>query len=234
MTRAGTRADEGAEGRAGSLSERAYARLRGEIITCALRPGADLSEGELAARLRMSKTPVRDALGRLVQEGLVEAFPRRGYRVTPVSVKDVSDLFVLRSALEGTAAELAATRMTAAELDALEAVGGARYARDAGASVAGFVEANNAFHTAIARGAGVPRLHALIVACLEESTRLFHMGAAFRDVNTETVSDHARLIEALRRRDGRAAREAIIEHCEHTRRGLLAALIADPVSPLEL
>ena len=83
-----------------SLTDRAYAHLREEIITCTLRPGTDIGEHELAARLSMSKTPVREALARLTLERLVEAFPRRGYRVTPVTFKDINDIFTVRKALE--------------------------------------------------------------------------------------------------------------------------------------
>ena len=232
MTRIQKAAAEGSK--ALSLTDRAYMRLREEIITCALRPGTDIGEQELAARLSMSKTPVREALARLTLEGLVEAFPRRGYRVTPVTVKDITDIFTVRKALEGVAAELAAQRMTDAELDDLEALSHETYGQDRNLPVLDFVAANNRFHAGIARGARVPRLHALITGYLEECTRLFHMGATIRDVTPETEEDHKRIVAALRARDGAAAREAIGLHTENTRRGLLSALIADEDSPLEL
>lgn len=220
--------------KAPSLTDQAYARLREEIITCALRPGTDIGEQELAARLSMSKTPVREALARLTLEGLVEAFPRRGYRVTPVTVKDITDIFTVRKALEGSAAQLAALRMSEAELDDLEELSQQTYGQDKTLPVLEFVAANNRFHTAIATGARVPRLQVLIAGYLEECTRLFHMGATIRDVTPETEEDHSRIVSALRARDGAAAREAISLHTENTRRGLLSALIADETSALEL
>ncbi|MCA0941896.1 GntR family transcriptional regulator [Salipiger pacificus] len=224
----------GERAKAPSLTDQAYARLREEIITCTLRPGTDIGEQELAARLSMSKTPVREALARLTLEGMVEAFPRRGYRVTPVTVKDITDIFTVRKALEGVAAELAALRMSDAELDELEALSHQTYGQDKSLPVLEFVAANNRFHAAIALGARVPRLHALISGYLEECTRLFHMGATIRDVTPETEEDHSRIVAALRARDGAAAREAISLHTENTRRGLLSALITDENSPLEL
>ncbi|WP_323769765.1 GntR family transcriptional regulator [Antarctobacter sp.] len=224
----------GDRSKAPSLTDKAYAMLREEIITCALRPGTDIGEQELAARLSMSKTPVREALARLTLEGLLEAFPRRGYRVTPVTVKDITDIFTVRKALEGVAAELAAVRMSDAELDDLEALSHETYGQDKTLPVLEFVAANNRFHAAIAKGARVPRLHALITGYLEECTRLFHMGATIRDVTPETQEDHIRIVAALRTRDGAAAREAIGLHTENTRRGLLTALIADETSTLEL
>lgn len=230
--RQGVASERGA--RSLSLTDQAYTRLREEIISCALRPGTDISEQELAQRLSMSKTPVREALARLALEGMVEAFPRRGYRITPVTVKDITDIFTVRKALECVAAELAATRMSDADLDALETLSHQTYGQDKSLPVVDFVAANNCFHAAIAEGSRVPRLHALITGYLEECTRLFHMGATIRDVTPETEEDHKQIVAALRNRDAAAARDAISRHTENTRRGLLSALVADPDSPLEL
>jgi len=217
-----------------SLTDRAYTRLREDIITCALRPGTEIGEQDLAAWLSMSKTPVREALARLTQEGMVEAFPRRGYRVTPVTVKDITDIFTVRKALETVAAELASVRMTDEELDTLEKFSEKTYGQDRTLPVVDFVAANNVFHAAIAEGARVPRLHALITGYLEECTRLFHMGASIRDVTLETQKDHQRIVAALRERDPVAARDSIAQHTDNTRRGLLTALISDETSLLEL
>ena len=218
--------------RSRSLTDRAYETLRRAIITCRMPPGLEMSEQELADRLEMSKTPVREALARLALAGLVEAFPRRGYRVTPVTVRDVNDLFIVRGGLEAMAAELAASRMDADALDALEGLAEARYVPGEAPSQDAFVQANAAFHAAIARGSGVERLAALVVAHLEEATRLFHMGAHLRDVNPETTAEHRLIVTLLKARDPVRVREAVLHHNETTRRGLLNALVADPKSGL--
>ena len=223
-----------APGRPMSLADKAYDILRGEIINCTVRPGAQMNEQSLSARLGMSKTPVRAALGRLILDGLVEGFPRRGYRVTPVKIKDVTDLFTIRKALEGSAAELAATRMSDDELEELAKTARVRYTLGQEGTIDSFIEANNKFHGAIAKGAQVPRLHSLIMTHLEESTRLLHLGAVARDVNPETVEDHEMILATLQRHDPAAARDAMIRHAENTCRGLLAALIANGSSSLEL
>ena len=221
-------------GKQQSLTDRAYLGLRKEIITCKLRPGTEVDEQELASRLSMSKTPVRESLVRLTLEGLVEAFPRRGYRITPVTIKDINDIFTVRKALESVAAELAAVRMSKEELDALKVLADQTYIRKSSLPVQEFVSANNIFHATIAEGARLPRLHALITGYLEQCTRLFHMGATIRDVTSETQVDHTRIIDALCSRDPAAAREAIALHIENTRRGLLSALISNEASLLEL
>ena len=125
-------------------------------------------------------------------------------------------------------------RMSEEELDALKTLADQTYGQDSSLPVLEFVSANNIFHAAIAEGARVPRLRALITGYLEECTRLFHMGATIRDVTPETQQDHTRIIDALCSRDPAASREAIALHTENTRRGLISALISDEASPLEL
>ena len=208
-----------------SLTDQAYARLRERIITGQLPPGSEVSEMELADELEMSKTPVREALGRLGVEGLVEAFPRRGYRVTTVTVKDMNDLFAVRAMLEGTAGALAAVNLTEVELERLGALADASYVRGEDTSTQTFVRANEDFHSAIARATRNPRLHNLVISHLQECGRFFYMGARVRDVNPETNNDHRRIVAVLRERDPERARAALVEHNENTRQGLLKALL---------
>ncbi len=209
-----------------SLTEQAYEQLRREIITCALSPGADVSESELAERLQMSKTPVREALARLRNEGFVETFPRRGYRIVPMTLSDVNELFDVRIILEGGTAALAAERITDAELDELLKLADASYDVEENLSLEQFVAANREFHSAIARASGRDRLAGLVSRNLDELERIFFMGARFRDVNPETKSDHHRIVDVLRTRDAAAARQILIDHNEATRAGLLASIAA--------
>jgi DNA-binding GntR family transcriptional regulator len=209
-----------------SLTEQAYLALREKVITCELAPGSDVSEPELAEQLTMSKTPVREAMSRLCLEGLMEAFPRRGYRVTPVTVKDMNDLFAVRAILEGAAAALAATHINAEELSVLEELAEAEYVMGEGMSTKGFVARNQMFHAAIAQGSKNPRLHALIMRHLEEGTRFLYMGTRARDVNFETNSDHQKIVDTLRARNAEQAHEQMAQHIENTRQGLLQALIS--------
>ncbi|MDH7800768.1 MULTISPECIES: GntR family transcriptional regulator [unclassified Rhizobium] len=222
------------EKRGKSLTEQAYAILRERVIMGELAPGVDVSEPELAEQLQMSKTPVREALARLCVEGLMEAFPRRGYRVTPVTLKDMNDLFAIRGALEGTAAALAAQNLTETELETLDGLADTTYIVGENVSTKTFVASNERFHSAIASGSGNPRLHSLVMTHLEECARLFYMGTRVRDINPETTNDHHRIVAFLRQRDSEKARLAMIEHNENTRKGLLAAMVANPQSGISL
>lgn len=204
------------------LTDKAYSLIRARIINGSLAPGTEVSEPSLALWLEMSKTPVREALVRLCREGLMEAFPRRGYRVTPITIKDINDLFYLRGGLEGMAVEQAAKNLTDEAIENLF-----KLAKETWNAISpeDYVAKNASFHTEISKWSENPRLIALIAGTLEECARLFVMGLQTRDTNPETRDDHLRIVELLRRRDGAGARLAVIEHNNNTRVGLLAALV---------
>jgi DNA-binding GntR family transcriptional regulator len=209
----------------GSLTDRIYERLRREILTCRLDPGKDISEATLAEQFGVSKTPVREALATLRSDGLVRAYPRRGYQVVPITIADMNDLFRIRTILEAGAAELACEHISNGELDELQKLANVAYDRTQQLTLERFIRANRDFHTAIARGSGNERLAALVGKHVDELERFFYLGAQLRDVNMEVINEHLEIVEVLRRRDSTAARKIMILHNEKTRQGLLNSLV---------
>lgn len=205
---------------------RVYRTLRQDILTLALRPGQLLVERELAARFRVSKTPIREALALLEQDGLVEIVPRRGVLVTPVSVRDVRELFELRMALEGAAAQLAAGRITEDELARLDGlIAESRGAQAEAARRPGegkgwrrLLEINRAFHLTIARASGNVRLVRLIERTLDEMMRLIALGYE--------IGQHVEIVAALRTGDGEQARLAMVNHVRTTLESVLKREVA--------
>ena len=102
-----------------NLNDTAYARIKDDIISCALQPGEEVSEGLLVARYGMSKAPIRSAMMRLRQEGLIVSRGRQGNAVSPVTLRDIQEIFQLRLVLEVTAVRLAAGKVDAARLRSL-------------------------------------------------------------------------------------------------------------------
>ncbi len=102
------------------LSQQAYRSIRDLIVTLDLAPGSVVSEAELMGRLRMGRTPIREALRALARERLVEVFPRRGIFVAGVDARDLTSLSEARALLEPAAARLAASRLTAADRDDID------------------------------------------------------------------------------------------------------------------
>lgn len=103
------------DGQQSSLADRAYVRLRDQIITTELPPGTLLQEAELMLRIGIGRTPVREALQRLRQDGFVTVIPRRGTLVTEINITDLAAIYEIRSHLESWEAGLAAERATAAD-----------------------------------------------------------------------------------------------------------------------
>ena len=217
-----------------SLTTKAYNALRRDILACEIAPGQELSEGELATQFKMSKTPIREALGKLQSEGLVKTYPRRGYQVASVTFQDLNELFEMRTLLEGRAAELASKNITRERLEQLAILANVAYDRSEKPSIMRFVQANRQFHEAIAQASGNQRLHNTVIQVLDELQRFFHLGAQLRDVGLETTESHRKIVQALRKRDATLARRNVVEEIETTQRGLILALTKQTSSLMEL
>jgi DNA-binding GntR family transcriptional regulator len=207
------------------LSDRAYERIRHDIISCVLAPGAEISETQLCSQYRIGKAPVRMALNRLAHDGLVRAIPRRGYRVAPITVKDVHDVFELRLMLEPAAARMAAGKIGAQRMRVLDEVARSSYQPGDPGSTSRFLEASKAFHVAIARATGNARLAEAIERLLDDMTRLLHLGLGLRDRSQELSRAHRALVKALGRGDGDAAERICREQIETARNMVLSAIL---------
>jgi DNA-binding GntR family transcriptional regulator len=207
------------------LSDRAYERIRHEIITCAIAPGTEIAEAQLVAHYKLGKAPVRMALNRLAHDGLVRAIPRRCYRVTEVTLKDMHDMFELRLMLEPAAARMAAGRVDAQRLRALDEVCRAGYQPGDARSTSRFLDANKAFHVEIARAAGNGRLADAVEQLLDEMTRLLHLGLGLRNRSQEMQREHRALVKALTHADSGTAERICREQIEAARGMVLSAIL---------
>jgi len=194
------------------------------VLSCALVPGSQVYEAELARRYGTSKTPVREALNALRQERLIVVHPRRGYQVMPLTMNDILSLLELRAVLESGAATLAASRSSKEDLDELEQLARASYSRGNRQSLDQFIDANTRFHVRVAELSGNERISALISRCLDELQRVFHLGADIKDISQEVAQDHLELVEALRKRDSESARTIVADQVKHTRENIISAL----------
>lgn len=136
--------------------------LRSEIFTGTLGPGVTLPERLLAERLRVSRTPVREALIILQSEGLVELVPNKGASVRTITADDLAEIYTLRGLLESHAARLASERATVEQLDTMEDAQTRLRRMHARGSAADQAVADLAFHTAVSEAAGSPFLATLV------------------------------------------------------------------------
>lgn len=216
---------------------RAQLALRELILSGELKPGARIAELWLVERLGVSRTPVRHALVRLAEEGLLDALPNGGYAVKDFSESDIADAIELRGTLEGLAARFAAERGAAPGLvtearECLDRIDAAlaQPALDDEA-FALYVQQNARFHDLLAAMAG----SALVARQLEKAKALpfaspngFVMaqsvGPDARDVLVVAQAQHRTVIEAIVQREGARAEALMREHARIARRNLQQAL----------
>ncbi len=208
-----------------SLTRRAYLAIRGGIITCQLAPGSAISESLLCGRFGFGKAPVRSALARLVQEGLVHAQPRRGYRVSPVTLRDVHDLFDVRLILEPAAARAAAGKMSRETLEDLDAPWRDGYMSGGGVD-ATYLAANKAFHMAIAEASGNARLAEMISQLLDETDRLIYLGLPLASERAEIQLGHQPLIDAIAANDADTAERIAAQHVRAAKQTRIDTIMA--------
>ncbi|MFG1418924.1 GntR family transcriptional regulator [Xanthobacter sp. V0B-10] len=204
----------------------AYDMLRREIVSCRFLPGTRFTEAELMERLEIGKASCRIALQRLIQDGFVVSMPRHGYRVAPITVKDVEEVFALRMVLEPLAARGAAGRVNRAHLERLEEACRVKVPIDVGNQIDFFLEANRSFHMAIAEAAGNQRLCRTLSSLLDEMTRLVALGFGVQRVRPNIADDHVLLIEYLTAGDAAAAAEVARRHVETFREMTMEKVIA--------
>lgn len=206
----------------GSAAHRAYEYVKHLILVNQLTPGSELREGQLTETSGYGRTPIREALRRLVQEGFVEVRPRQGYRVAPVTLSRVRDLFEMRMLLEPVAAELAASRASRADLEDLASLGRQTYPLDA-AGYERFLADNCEFHARVAEAAGNSLLARTLRNLLEEMQRLFFISLG--PAATEQLHEHHELYDALLTRDAARARAIVEAQIDSSRQRVLKALM---------
>jgi DNA-binding GntR family transcriptional regulator len=210
-----------------TLAEKAFDTLHTAIITGQLRPGARLPIEELAALLEMSPMPIREAVRRLDAAGLVENIPHRGARVTELSVRDLSEAYEARLALEVLAVRRAAARFTAAQAaDARRHL--ALLVQHADEVSAAASEAHTRFHFAVYEAADSAWLLRLILPVWETSERYCLELPDVRRL-AQRKAEHEEILAACEARDPDRAAAALHDHLVTTANSLAAAMGGEPV-----
>lgn len=210
------------------IRHRVLDRIRSDIFTCEIPPGAEIRETELAEKYEVSKSPVREALQRLEFEGLVETLPRKGHRVTPISISDASDILEMRETLEAAAVRRMINECEDAQLKPLD-----RW-RDADtSSIEAFAEYNRDFHIALADLCGNGRLAEDVRRLMYSYDRLCVVSLSqIRDDLggfEQPLADHVALIDAIQARDARAAVRIVDRHLGASRRKIMKGLSRRPI-----
>lgn len=206
-------------------------RLRTMIVEGELVAGEKLNERELAERLKVSRTPLREALKLLTAEGLVEHQPNRGAIVLQLSADDVAHAFEVMAALEGLSGELACARITDSEIAELSALNYEMRAHHARRDLSAYYRVNAAIHRAMNRAARNPVLSQTYDRLNARLQALRFRSNFDSDKWDIAVREHDAMIDALTRRDGARLRQILTEHLHHKRDIVLAQLQARSSPP---
>jgi DNA-binding GntR family transcriptional regulator len=193
------------------LNDMAYQQIKAGIVSGTLPPGESVSEAQLVEQLSLSKAPIRNALARLAQEGLVKPVPRQGYVVSPLTISDVQEVFSLRLLLEPVAARLAAGRLSESDIREMEQAIVVRYTRGDPKSEARFLQANRSFHMTVARASGNRRLADWIGQLLDEVERMLFSGLAGEPHDLRYQEEHRQLMRALVAGEAERAAQMVTE-----------------------
>jgi DNA-binding GntR family transcriptional regulator len=204
--------------RTASLSERVFIRVRDSIVSHELGAGEPVVIEQLASRLGVSRTPIREALSGLLQIALIEESADGGLRVAPIDATYVWQVFAIRGVLESLAAEVVAPRLTDDDIATLERIAFPQMPRS-NKNYAAFREPDRAFHDLIhsfvrAR-CPLPYLNTLIDSVLLHHRRLSDLEARVSgSVLKKSHQEHLAIFAALKRRDGPASRRLMLRHLE--------------------
>jgi len=193
------------------MSDWVYTELSEAIRSLELPPGAKLSEPSLARRLNVSRVPVREAIGRLADQGLVTVVPQVGTRVAPILMSEVENACFIRSSLEAGALSRAIARpdLDLAQLHGILAANRAFF--DAG-DADGFFATDEKLHQAVFALAGVPQVWELVRGVKVHLDRLRRLHLRHVMANAEIIDEHFRIVEALENGDIRQGQEVIARH----------------------
>jgi DNA-binding GntR family transcriptional regulator len=216
-----------------SLAERAYIRLREDIHRALLAPGAVVSERELALQYGMSKTPIREAITQICREGLLQRLPGRGYMVSPITIKEIQDLFDMRSILEVAAVERISGLPDPDLFTKLEQMSIISYVHGDPESYVVFLEANRNFHLALAKGTGNVKLVNALEVILIEMERLFHLGLRMKDSSEEMTKEHKELVKFLENGYKDSAIISTKEQIETSKNRIIEAIMKGDLKPIQ-
>ena len=199
------------------LREVVYLSLRKAILKEQLKPGERLMENTLAAKLGVSRTPVREAIRMLSDEGLVLLIPRRGAQVARISRKELNDVLEVRRSLEDLAIRKACLLIKEEDLASLEKAE-LRF-RDAvkNGELTAIAEADIAFHDVIYTAAGNRRLLAILSNLREQMYRFRLEYLKQVDIAAALVGEHAAIAAAVRERNAEKASKLLCAHIDNQR-----------------
>jgi DNA-binding GntR family transcriptional regulator len=199
-----------------SLRGRVFNKIRENILSGVYKENEELKENTIGLELGVSRTPVREALRQLELEGLVTIIPNKGAYVTGITSKDIHDIYMIRSYLEGLCAKWACEHITEAEIEALDEILYLSEFHARRSHHEQLVELDNKFHDLIYKASGSKILDHVLSDFHHYVERIRKITLSRSSRATKSNEEHALILDAIKKRDGDLAEKLAHEHIMNT------------------
>lgn len=179
-----------------------------------IQPGDKISENDLARRFGVSRTPAREAMQRLADEGLLEIFPQSGTFVARIPYEELPEAMVIRKSLERTTASMAATLATRSQVLTLASIIEQQREAATAKDASGFHRADELFHAKLAEIAGYPGIWKLVLQVKTQVDRFRRLTLVVPHRMFAVIEQHERILEAIQKADPEAAGQAMVAHLD--------------------
>lgn len=210
-----------------TMNDLVFRLLSEEIFSGKLEPGAKLNIREIADRVGVSVTPVREALNQLASMGLVDMVPHRSPEVKRLSIDEIVEVYYIRAALEGISARLAATKLTESDLDRLQSLCDEMVPLLEQRSMDDILENNYQFHSIIYTAATSPRLEEMVRQLYRQCSHYRFLVMGLPGAYNAIHDEHCQIFDALASRDINRADAVAREHHLNSARRIAAAMGLD-------
>lgn len=200
--------------RALPLRDQIYQKIRTMIVSGSMQPGETINEVAIAEALGVSRTPVREAVKRISDEGLVKVLAQTGTYVAPILRDDLEEAYVIRRALEMDSARRAAEKFTPAASETLEDNIAAHRLAISRGKFANAIQLDDVFHRTIAEICGFPMIWRAVDISKAQMDRGRYLAIPKPGYGEQTIQQHQAILDALQRRDADGAAEAMRDHLE--------------------
>jgi DNA-binding GntR family transcriptional regulator len=216
------------------LTEVAYNRIRSDILSCVLEPGAQISLSYLSEKYKIGRSPINNALQKLMNESLILSIPRVGYFVSLITIGDMKQIFETMQIIQVNINALAAKNGSDDDLNQIVAMSDFSYVYKDPISYSMFLEKNKEFHIKIASATGNARLVEILAKVMDEFTRILYLGLDLKDSGEEMHIEHLDLAIALRDRDIDRVKELSIKQIVRSQERLMDALFQKALDHSEI
>ena len=216
------------------LHEEVVSRVRGMLLEGEIPPGASIPERELCDKLKISRTPLREALKVLAADGLVVLLPHRGSRAAKLTDEDVQDLFEVCQGLEALAGELACERIADAQLNEIRIAHNAMVVHYRERDLTQYYRRNRQIHEAIVAAARNPVLSAMYESVTARIRRARYVTPMTPQRWAMAIEEHEGILNALARRDGVSLAHILRAHLRHKRAETSSAGFVESANPVNV